>query len=122
MEENNENTQTTASNENDDKVIGILSYLGILWIIAYIMYGNKKSENNLFHIRQGLGLFIAWIAMYIVGYIMAYIPIIGWLVMLALWIFLLVIAIMGIINAAKGEQKYLPLIGKIAESNLSGIK
>jgi len=122
MEENNENIQNQTSNENDDKVIAILSYLGILWVIAYVMYGNKKSENNLFHLRQGLGLFIVLIALYILGHILGYIPIIGALIMLVLWIGYLIIAIMGVINAAKGVQKYLPLFGKIAESNLTSIK
>ncbi len=120
-----ENTEEKTVNENpgtanpqDDKVIGILSYLGILWIVAYILYGNKKSDYNLFHVRQGLGLFIISIAAYIIGYV----PFIGWLIYYVVAIFVLVCAIMGIIAAANGTKKEVPLIGKTINDMLQNIK
>jgi uncharacterized membrane protein len=40
------------------------------------------------------------------------IPFLGWFIILPLGeLFILILAIMGIINAAKGEMKPLPLIG-----------
>jgi uncharacterized membrane protein len=63
MENNEEKTvneNTGVANANDDKLITILSYFGILWIVSYILYGNKKSEYNAFHLRQGLGLIILY--------------------------------------------------------------
>lgn len=36
-------------------------------------------------------------------------------------IFLLVLAVMGLINAVKGEQKPIPVIGKFAEDWFKGI-
>ena len=104
---------TPQSNENDDKLITILSYLGFLWIISYILYGKKKSEYNLFHLRQGLGLFIIVIANWIIGRI----PVIGFL-SLFIAIAILIFAIIGIINAANGTQKPLPLIGDFINENL----
>ena len=116
LDEQNENP-VGGNSTNDDKVIGILSYLGILWIVAYIIYGNKKSEYNVFHLRQGLGLFIVGIANMIIGRI----PVIGVLSMF-IGIALLVFMILGIINAAKGEQKELPLIGGFINENLKSFK
>ena len=118
LDEQNMDNTTGGDSANDDKLIGILSYLGILWVVAYILYGKKKSEYNIFHLRQGLGLFIIWIGLWIVGYIMAYIPIIGGLLMLVLYLGILVLMIMGIIAAANGEQKELPVVGKLISENL----
>ncbi|MBN1250933.1 MAG: hypothetical protein JXR51_14030 [Bacteroidales bacterium] len=113
----NAQTQTPESNANDDKVIGILSYLGILWVVAYIIYGNKKTDYNLFHLKQGLGLFIVIIVLMIIGSLL----VIRWFS----WIFYiayLVFAIMGIISAANGEQKPLPIIGKFFADTLKNFK
>ena len=117
LDEQNVDNTTGGDSANDDKIIGILSYLGILWIVAYILYGKKKSEYNLFHLRQGLGIFIVVIANMIIGRI----PVIGWLSMF-IGIAVLVFAIMGIIGAAKGEQKELPLIGGFISENLKTFK
>lgn len=49
--------------------------------------------------------------------IIAVVPVIGWIIALLgaplLWIALLIFAIMGIVSAAKGEMKPLPIIGGI---------
>lgn len=119
MENNEEKTvneNTGVANAQDDKLIGILSYLGLLWIVAFILYGNKKTEYNKFHVKEGLGLIIFWVAIYIVNFIFMRIPILNliwWLIAIFIWIFIMVIAIIGIINAANGNQKPLPLIGKL---------
>lgn len=77
-------------------IIGYISFLG--WAIAY--FAGTKEESN-FHLNQSLVVNIA-------GLIGGVIPIIGWL----FDVFVLVIAIMGIIAAANGEEKELPLVGK----------
>jgi uncharacterized membrane protein len=125
MENNEEKTvneNTGAVNANDDKLITILSYFGLLWIVSYILYGNKKSEYNAFHLRQGLGVIILYFVVMILSYILAYIPILGWLVILGLYILLLVFWIMGVISAAQGTQKPLPLVGKLIQDILKAIK
>ncbi len=119
MENNEEKTvneNTGATNANDDKLIGILSYLGILWVVAFILYGNKKTEYNKFHVKEGLGLFIFIVAIYVLSFIIGYIPIINiiWgILMIFVYIFYLILIIIGIINAANGAQKPLPLIGNL---------
>jgi len=94
----------------DNKLMGILAYLWILFLVPYL--AAKESPFAKFHANQGCILFIMWIALWVVGFILAFIPIIGWLIAFALYICCLVFAIMGIINAAKGEMKELPIVGK----------
>jgi len=118
IDEKNLDTPTGGDSANDDKVIGILSYLGLLWIVAYIIYNNKKSEYNIFHLRQGLGLLILGIA----NMIISAIPFIGWLIGFVVFIAIVVFMVMGIIAAANGEQKELPFIGKFINDNLKNFK
>jgi uncharacterized membrane protein len=69
----------------------------------------KNSPFAKFHANQQLNLLLAAIAVNVVGTI---IPILGWFIILPLGtILIFVLAIMGIINAVKGEMKKLPIIG-----------
>jgi len=98
------------------KVCAILSYLliGIIW---YFVDDNmKKNAFAKFHAKQGIGLFIAWVAVVIVTFIFAFIPIIGWIVNFLLGIGLFVLWLIGIINSATGKTNALPIIGGVAES------
>jgi uncharacterized membrane protein len=119
MENNNAN-QAPATN---NMAVGILSYLGIiLWIIAYIIHGNGKTAYGAFHLRQGLGLAIAAIALYIVYFILLMVvPFLG-LIFGLVFIAILVFMIIGIINAAKFENKPLPVVGGMFEKWFAGIK
>ena len=106
-------TTTTANNEvydnqdiQNNKVLACLSYLGLLFLVPLI--AAPDSPYARFHANQGLVLFIACL---ILGVICA-IPFIGWLVGTIGEIAVLVLAIMGIVNAAQGQAKELPIIGK----------
>lgn len=96
------------SDAEKNKVMGILAY-----IIFFIpMLAAKDSRFAMFHAKQGLMLFILSI---VVSLASSIIPFIGWfLISWAGSILVLVLAIIGIINAAKGEMKPLPWIGELA--------
>ncbi len=87
-------------------------------IVAYIIFFIPlltEAKNDPFvryHVKQGLVLFIGYIIEMFVGAI----PYVGWIISPLLGLFLLVLFIIGIMNALKGEQKPLPVIGKFAES------
>ncbi len=94
-----------------NKAMAIIGYiLPILFFIPLITDA-KDSQFAKFHANQQLVLLISAIVVNIVGGV---IPVIGWFLILPIGsVVLLVIAIMGLINAAKGEMKPMPLIGGI---------
>ena len=102
----------------DNKIMGILAYLGILVLVP--IFAAKESRFARFHANQGLVLLIAAIALSVVvmilGIVLALvsttIAALTSLLSMAVSIGCLVFAIIGIINAAKGEMKELPIIGK----------
>ena len=94
-------------------VWAIIGYLGILFLVPLL--AKKDNKFALYHAKQGLVLFIAEIVGWVVMMILAFIPIIGWIIDALIWIFLLVLFIVGIVNAATGKYKPLPVIGQIAE-------
>lgn len=96
--------------DNNNKLYNVLSYLN-LWLIGLLVAPNDQDVK--FHVNQGIILTIGWVAAGILSFILAFIPILGWILAFAIYVFIGVLAIMGIINAAKGVQKELPLIGKI---------
>lgn len=94
-------------NIEDVKVVSAVAYLGILFFVP--MVTNPKSKYAMFHSNQGLLLLITAIAVNIVG---AVIPFLGWFIIWPLGsIFILVLFIMGLVNALNGKKKRLPLIG-----------
>jgi len=95
----------------EGKLCAILAYLlvGIIWY--FVDENMKKNEFAKFHAKQGLVLLIVSIAVSIANTFLWIIPIIGWLVITVLNIAIFILWILGIINAANGKQKELPVIG-----------
>jgi uncharacterized membrane protein len=93
-----------------NKLMAIVGYIiPILFFIPLLNEESKKSPFAKFHANQQLVLFIAAIIVNVAGGI---IPFIGWFIILPFGsIFLIIIAILGIIHAAKGEMKKLAVIG-----------
>ena len=114
MEEqkNMEATTEPKANSNDadsNKAMAIIGYIIPILFFIPLLSDAKNSPFAKFHANQQLNLLLAAIAVQVVGTI---IPILGWFIILPLGsLALLVIAIMGIINAAKAEMKQLPIIG-----------
>ncbi|MEQ2005398.1 MAG: GYF domain-containing protein [Limisphaerales bacterium] len=92
-----------------NRAFGILSYLWILFVVGLIAAPNSKFAK--YHANQGLVLFLSWVVVWVASFVLAFIPILGHLTILALWATLLVFVILGIVNAAGGQCKPLPLIG-----------
>ena len=102
---------------NQNKVMALLAYFGILFLVPLL--AAKDSKFAKFHANQGIVLFICEIAACIVTFFLSFLfglINIGWLGSLLGYLLYLacgILAIMGIINAAQGKAKELPLIGKI---------
>ena len=100
----------------EGKGMAVLSYFGILVLIP--LFAAKDKPFARFHANQGLILLIVdilWsIINRILGAILDGVPLLGGLwgvVSAVVGIAIFVLAILGIINAAKGRAKELPLIG-----------
>ena len=92
-----------------NKAMAIIGYILPILFFIPLVTDAKNSTYAKFHANQQLILLLAAVAVNIVGTI---IPILGWFIILPFGsLALIVIAIIGIINAAKGEMKKLPLIG-----------
>jgi uncharacterized membrane protein len=96
----------------EDRTVAILTYLTIIgFIVAIVIHSSKKTALGSFHLRQGLGLIVTGIVFGVAGILLVFIPIIGWLAMLAAWICFFIMWLMGLIAAASGQQKPAPILG-----------
>lgn len=105
----NEAPKKDSADVEKNKAMAVIGYiLPILFFIPLISEA-KNSPFAKFHANQQLNLLLGCIAVNVVGGI---IPFLGWFIILPFGsILLIVLAIIGIINAAKGEKKALPIIG-----------
>ncbi len=117
----NNTADTTAEFDANDvtqnKAMAILAYFGPLVLIP--IFAAKGSKFARYHSNQGLLLLIACAAWSIVY------SIINWVILAISWrlyflssiigifsIVFIVLAVIGIVNAANGKAKELPIIGK----------
>lgn len=92
---------------HNNKLMGALAYL--LFFVPLLVA--KESKFAMFHANQGLVLFLAAVAVNFVGSI---IPILGWFLILPIGnLLIMVLAVIGILNAVNGQMKQLPMIGKV---------
>lgn len=122
----NNTADTTAEFDRADieqnKIMGVLSYLS--WLVLIPLFAAPKSKFARFHANQGLALAIVevvwWIATAILTAVLwAILGYSAWGIyslittLLGLVnIFFVVLAILGIVNAANGNAKALPIVGK----------
>jgi len=101
-----------AEDVQNGKLWAFLAYLlGIIGFII-VLLAQKENKFAMYHAKQSLGLFIAAIVLSVA----AMVPFIGWfligpigmLVIIVLWV-------IGMINALTGKATALPLIGSYAE-------
>ena len=93
-----------------NKVWAALSYVGILFILPLLVNGGQ-SRYAKYHANQGFILFLANIVVGIARASLGKIPVLGAVLSAVLSLASLALMIIGIINAANGKAKQLPLIG-----------
>jgi uncharacterized membrane protein len=103
--QNNQGARGPMNTKQNNTVMAILSYIGPLVIVSYIV---AKAEPFVkFHIKQGSILFAIEVVVWILGSM--------WWPLWPLWnlvnLTTFILSIIGIVHAAKGEEKALPLIG-----------
>ena len=93
---------------------GILSYIGILVLVP--IFTARESRFAMFHAEQGITLCIGAHIIAFLSIIFGLIPVVGWVFSLLFGLVglaLLVLMIIGIVNAANGQAKQIPVLGKI---------
>jgi uncharacterized membrane protein len=110
----NETASTTSQPANistgDNKTLmSVLAYIGPLVIIPFLV--SKEDTFVKFHIKQGLVLLVIEIAIMVIGNMMWFLyPVIG-----IINIALLILSIIGIINAVQGKEKEVPFVGQFSK-------
>ncbi|MCR5727090.1 MAG: DUF4870 domain-containing protein [Lachnospiraceae bacterium] len=99
---------------NANKTMGILAYFGLLVLVP--IFTARQSRFAMFHAEQGITLCIGCHIIGILAVVLGLIPAVGWVFSLIfglVGILFLVLMILGIINAANGQAKELPVLGKL---------
>ncbi|MES2215790.1 MAG: hypothetical protein V4481_00655 [Patescibacteria group bacterium] len=89
-------------------ILGVLSYLGPLVIVSYLM--GKDIPFIKFHAKQGLVLFGIEIIVWILGSV----SFSFWMILNIVNLATLVLSIIGIINVIQHKEKELPLVGSLS--------
>jgi uncharacterized membrane protein len=100
----------------EGKTIAIISYMTIIGlIIAYIMNNDKKNPFASFHIRQMIGLvLLGLIDSFVISRISATLAYIIYLGIIVLWV-------IGLMGAAQGQMKKVPVLGDYFQDWFKGI-
>lgn len=118
-------TEMNPAEIQNNKWLGILSYLSWLVLVPVCILKFTKSENYAearasrfvqFHANQGLVLAITSVLAQFVLNRLGKLPLIGWCFGIVGFLFSLVVLLMvifGIVNVCNGQAKELPIIGGI---------
>lgn len=118
FEKFNDTPDTTNEFEPEDieknKLMAVFAYLS--WLVIIPIIAAKDSKFAKFHANQGLVLAISEVIIGIVMGVLRDIPVVGFIFSLvggAVSVVCFVLTILGLVNAATGKAKELPIIGKI---------
>jgi uncharacterized membrane protein len=101
----------------------VIAYIPIVgWL--YVYFTQRKNPLAVFHLRQSIGLFLFLIAAFViwavVAYLIAQIPYMAifsvalFTIVIAFYIFGVVVWVAGIVNALKNKSAPLPIFGQWA--------
>lgn len=114
MEQHNITHQTA-----DGKNTAIIAYITLIGlIIAFVQNAEKKNAFAAYHIRQSLGLMCTGFALAVVNII----PVLGWLISIIGMFVLLILWILGLMNAINGKETPVPVLGNLYSKWFSGIQ
>ena len=115
--------------QDDGKTAGLCSYFFVLgWSVSYFGYHQtEKTSLSSFHLRQTLLLYITYVATrYGALIILNYMGLLNGTISLSnLVVFVNVLFIclwvVGLIGASNGEEKPIPILGRVAQSVFQAI-
>ena len=90
-----------------------LSYVFVLCLIPLLL--SRDSAYVQFHAKQGLVLFIVEVVVMILASVLVFIPLLGWLANLVMYLFVFIMAITGFVKALQGKKWEMPWLGSYAK-------
>ena len=112
------NVDCNKQDVGNNRMIAVLAYLGVLAVMLFLM--EKKSEFVRYHMGQGITLLVLEIVYGIVyQFLTAAVLLISWRLYFIVRIvgctavIFPALALIGIMNVVNGQEKELPVIGKI---------
>ena len=115
---------------SDRQLMVALSYLGILALIPYLTKKNDPDQEVRWHSKNGMGLFIAdiviWVVLFILGWGVSYMGstlgclgsgVIG-VLNCVVWVALLGLHIYCLVKALGGQRVRIPVVTDFAEKSL----
>ncbi|MBL4900719.1 MAG: hypothetical protein JKX76_14000 [Colwellia sp.] len=112
MSQASDYNSTTDDEYSSSKTVAIIGYVTLVgWLAAIMLYGKHKSSFTTFHLRQSLGLIIT-------GALLALVPLIGWLMNVAVFL----VWLYAIYHAIQGRKVKVPVLGDYYQEHLDFIK
>ena len=93
----------------DNKLIAAVGYLGVLCLIPLLVRKNSPYAQH--HGRQGLVILVTWLLLWIGNII----PVLGQIVWVVGSLALLILIILGMVNALNGKIWDMPVLGQYAK-------
>ncbi|MBP9748827.1 hypothetical protein KBD18_01350 [Patescibacteria group bacterium] len=97
------------SDAHKNRIFAALSYLWILCLIP--LYLRKQSPFAQQHGKQGFVLFVLSLAFWVLGWLL----LVGWIFWLLVPIVIGLASIVGLVQAIRGKEWNLPLLGSFAK-------
>lgn len=109
------NTTGGSSGLSDDAASG-LAYLTFVPAIIFLVVAPYNTNPKVkFHAWQSIFLAVAWLCLWVLDIVLAFIPVIGWILMFLLAVGLFILWLICIIQAFQGKKFVVPVIGPLAE-------
>ena len=111
----------TAANSglSEDAASG-LAYLTFIPAIIFLVVAPYNTNPKVkFHAWQSIFLGVAWVAVWIVSMVLAFVPFVGWIILplfhLVAALGLFILWLIAIIKAFQGGKFVIPIIGPLAQ-------
>jgi len=96
----------------EENIEGALCYV-LGWVTGIVFYLLEKENKFVkFHAMQSI---LTFLPLSVIGWIMMWIPFIGWAIGTLIWLLTLILWIVLMIKAYQGEMFKLPIVGDMAE-------
>ena len=99
------------SSSSNDMWMGILSYLGILSLIPYLVKDQTPFVRA--HAVRGINLFLLEVIVWVAVGVFSWVPVLNGILSTLAGLASFALSLIGIINVANKEDKDLPFIGSI---------